>query len=166
MKFFTRRLIDQLIGITNMCAHRILTSTTISMMVTMLLQVMPDGEQHLRCYRKQCPSLVDCPKNNILLSGPDSCCPYCARQSTRTEAWKRISFYCLTCCKTFAWIFPEPLSNCTTALIGNEVLATDDPCFTCQCKVLPHLSFYFILRDTIIEKKCKTKSAETYYRTV
>ncbi|XP_070763397.1 kielin/chordin-like protein [Enoplosus armatus] len=71
-------------------------------------EVMPDGEQHLRCYRKQCPSLVDCPKSNILFSGPDSCCPVCA----------------------------QPLSNCTAALIGNEVLATDDPCFTCQCKDL------------------------------
>nr|XP_057932502.1 kielin/chordin-like protein isoform X1 [Doryrhamphus excisus] len=71
-------------------------------------EVMPDGEQHLRCYRKQCPSLVDCPKNNILFSGPDSCCPVCA----------------------------QPLSNCTATLIGNEVLATDDPCFTCQCKDL------------------------------
>uniref|UniRef100_A0A8B9HB12 Si:dkey-266m15.6 n=1 Tax=Astyanax mexicanus TaxID=7994 RepID=A0A8B9HB12_ASTMX len=30
----------------------------------------------------------------------------------------------------------EPLSNCTATLIGNEVLATDDPCFTCQCKDL------------------------------
>ncbi|KAM6960594.1 kielin/chordin-like protein [Aplochiton taeniatus] len=71
-------------------------------------EVMPDGEQHLRCLRKQCPSLVDCPKNNILFSGPDACCPVCA----------------------------QPLSNCTTTLIGNEVLATDDPCFTCQCKDL------------------------------
>ncbi|XP_055365980.1 kielin/chordin-like protein isoform X2 [Betta splendens] len=71
-------------------------------------EVMPDGEQHLRCYRKQCPSLVDCPKSNMLFTGPDSCCPVCA----------------------------QPLSNCTAALIGNEVLATDDPCFTCQCKDL------------------------------
>ncbi|KAM7414471.1 hypothetical protein PAMA_019340 [Pampus argenteus] len=71
-------------------------------------EVMPDGEQHLRCYRKQCPSLVDCPKSNILFSGPESCCPVCA----------------------------QPLSNCTSALIGNEVLATDDPCFTCHCKDL------------------------------
>ncbi|XP_073706315.1 kielin/chordin-like protein [Garra rufa] len=71
-------------------------------------EVMPDGEQHLRCYRKQCPSLVDCPKHNILYSGSDSCCPVCA----------------------------QPLSNCTATLIGNEVLATDDPCFTCQCKDL------------------------------
>uniref|UniRef100_A0A3B4UL11 Kielin cysteine rich BMP regulator n=1 Tax=Seriola dumerili TaxID=41447 RepID=A0A3B4UL11_SERDU len=71
-------------------------------------EVMPDGEQHLRCYRKQCPSLVDCPKSNILFSGPDSCCPVCA----------------------------QPLSNCTSALIGNEVLATDDPCFTCHCQDL------------------------------
>ncbi len=44
-----------------------------------VLKVMPDGEQHLRCYRKQCPSLVDCPKHNILHSGSDSCCPVCAR---------------------------------------------------------------------------------------
>ncbi|XP_068507212.1 kielin/chordin-like protein isoform X1 [Syngnathus scovelli] len=71
-------------------------------------EVMPDGEQHLRCYRKQCPSLVDCPKNNILFSGPDACCPVCA----------------------------QPLSNCTTTLNGNEVLAKDDPCFTCQCRDL------------------------------
>ncbi|XP_066541573.1 kielin/chordin-like protein [Hoplias malabaricus] len=71
-------------------------------------EVMSDGQQHLRCYRKQCPSLVDCPKHNILFSGPDSCCPVCA----------------------------QPLSNCTATLIGNEVLATDDPCFTCQCKDL------------------------------
>ncbi|XP_031418057.1 kielin/chordin-like protein [Clupea harengus] len=70
-------------------------------------EVMPDGEQHLRCIRKQCPSLVDCPKENILFSS-ESCCPVCA----------------------------QPLSNCTATLIGNEVLATDDPCFTCQCKDL------------------------------
>ncbi|XP_072290734.1 kielin/chordin-like protein [Eucyclogobius newberryi] len=71
-------------------------------------EVMPDGEQHLKCYQKQCPSLVDCPKSNIHFSGPDSCCPVCA----------------------------QPLSNCTSALIGNEVLATDDPCFICQCQDL------------------------------
>ncbi|XP_044213158.1 kielin/chordin-like protein isoform X1 [Thunnus albacares] len=71
-------------------------------------EVMPDGKQHLRCYRKQCPSLVDCPKSNILFSGPDSCCPVCA----------------------------QPLSNCTSARIGSELLATDNPCFTCQCKDL------------------------------
>uniref|UniRef100_A0A3B5N165 Kielin cysteine rich BMP regulator n=1 Tax=Xiphophorus couchianus TaxID=32473 RepID=A0A3B5N165_9TELE len=71
-------------------------------------EVMPDGQQHLKCYRKQCPSLVDCPKSNILFPGPDSCCPVCA----------------------------QPLTNCTSRLIGNEVLATDDPCFTCQCQDL------------------------------
>ncbi|RXN38597.1 kielin chordin [Labeo rohita] len=71
-------------------------------------EVMPDGGQHMRCYRKQCPSLVDCPKHNIQYSESDSCCPVCA----------------------------QPLSNCTATLIGNEVLATDDPCFTCQCKDL------------------------------
>lgn len=71
-------------------------------------ELMPDGEQHLKCHRKLCPSLVDCPKINILFSGPDSCCPVCA----------------------------QPLTNCTSTLVGNEVLATDDPCFTCQCKDL------------------------------
>ncbi|KAI4897940.1 hypothetical protein NFI96_019845 [Prochilodus magdalenae] len=84
-------------------------------------EVMSDGQQHLRCSRKQCPSLVDCPKHNILFNGTDRCCPVCA----------------------------QPLSNCTETMIGNEVLATDDPCFTCQCKDLtwtcihracPHLS--------------------------
>lgn len=45
-----------------------------------VLQVMPDGEQHMRCYRKQCPSLVNCPKHNILYSSSDACCPVCARQ--------------------------------------------------------------------------------------
>nr|XP_055029771.1 kielin/chordin-like protein isoform X2 [Misgurnus anguillicaudatus] len=71
-------------------------------------EVTPNGEQHLRCYRKQCPRLVDCPKHNIQYSSPDACCPVCA----------------------------QPLSNCTATLLGNEVLATDDPCFTCQCKDL------------------------------
>uniref|UniRef100_W5NEV9 Kielin cysteine rich BMP regulator n=1 Tax=Lepisosteus oculatus TaxID=7918 RepID=W5NEV9_LEPOC len=71
-------------------------------------EVMPDGEQHLRCYRKQCPSLVDCPKNLIQFPGPDLCCPVCA----------------------------QPLSNCTIDIVGNEIPATDDPCYTCQCKDL------------------------------
>ncbi|KAM4553451.1 kielin/chordin-like protein [Fundulus diaphanus] len=75
---------------------------------TCTCEVMPDGEQHLKCYRRQCPCLVDCPKSNILFSGPDSCCPVCA----------------------------QPLTNCTNTLTGNEVLVTDDPCFTCQCKDL------------------------------
>ncbi|MBN3291265.1 KCP protein, partial [Polypterus senegalus] len=84
-------------------------------------EVMPDGEQHLRCYRKQCPSLVDCPKSHIHFPSPDQCCPTCA----------------------------QPLSNCTATLLGNEIHATDDPCYTCQCKDLtwtcihqgcPHLS--------------------------
>uniref|UniRef100_A0A8C4SMX2 Kielin cysteine rich BMP regulator n=1 Tax=Erpetoichthys calabaricus TaxID=27687 RepID=A0A8C4SMX2_ERPCA len=84
-------------------------------------EVMPDGEQHLRCYRKQCPSLVDCPKSHIHFPSPDQCCPTCA----------------------------QPLSNCTAILLGNEIHATDDPCYTCQCKDLtwtcihqgcPHLS--------------------------
>ncbi|XP_067836581.1 kielin/chordin-like protein, partial [Heptranchias perlo] len=71
-------------------------------------EVMADGEQHLRCYRSQCSSLVDCPKNLILVPSPDHCCPSCA----------------------------QPLSNCTADLLGSEVLATDDPCYTCQCKDL------------------------------
>ncbi|KAM8892202.1 kielin/chordin-like protein isoform 2-T2 [Spinachia spinachia] len=101
-------------------------------------EVMPDGEQHLRCYRKQCPSLVDCPKSNILFSGPDSCCPVCARQH-QTLFKIHLNKVCFLCtvpelCHLFECL--EPLSNCTAALIGNEVLATDDPCFTCHCKDL------------------------------
>ncbi|KAK3570578.1 hypothetical protein QTP86_022525 [Hemibagrus guttatus] len=84
-------------------------------------ELMPDGQQRLRCYRKQCPSLVDCPKNNIMFSNPESCCPVCA----------------------------QPLSVCTEAQIGNEVLATDDPCFTCQCKDLTW---------TCIHKSCPSLS--------
>uniref|UniRef100_H3DPF7 Kielin cysteine rich BMP regulator n=1 Tax=Tetraodon nigroviridis TaxID=99883 RepID=H3DPF7_TETNG len=72
-------------------------------------EVLPDGEQHLRCYRKRCPSLVDCPKSNILFSG------------TRLL----LSHLCT-----------EPLSNCTAARIGHEISATDDPCVTCHCKDL------------------------------
>ncbi|XP_038124813.1 kielin/chordin-like protein [Cyprinodon tularosa] len=71
-------------------------------------EVMPDGEHHLKCYREQCPCLVDCPKGHILHPGPDSCCPVCA----------------------------QPLTNCTSTEIGNELLAANDPCFTCQCKEL------------------------------
>ncbi|XP_048865507.1 kielin/chordin-like protein isoform X2 [Brienomyrus brachyistius] len=71
-------------------------------------EVLPDGMQHLHCYRKLCPSLVDCPKSNILFSGPDLCCPVCA----------------------------QPLSNCTISLGGSEVHATDDPCYSCHCKDL------------------------------
>ncbi|XP_078275752.1 kielin/chordin-like protein isoform X1 [Rhinoraja longicauda] len=71
-------------------------------------EVMVDGEQHLRCYHRQCPSLVDCPRDLILAPDPSQCCPSCA----------------------------QPLSNCTAALGGSELLATDDPCYTCQCKDL------------------------------
>uniref|UniRef100_A0A803STY5 VWFC domain-containing protein n=1 Tax=Anolis carolinensis TaxID=28377 RepID=A0A803STY5_ANOCA len=71
-------------------------------------EVMSDGEQHLQCYRKQCPSLLDCPREQIQVPGPGHCCPTCA----------------------------QALSNCTPSLVGNEVLATDEPCYSCQCKDL------------------------------
>ncbi|XP_054844536.1 kielin/chordin-like protein [Eublepharis macularius] len=71
-------------------------------------ELMLDGEQHLQCYRKQCPSLVDCPRELIQPPGPGHCCPTCA----------------------------QALSNCTSGLVGNEVHATDEPCYTCQCKDL------------------------------
>ncbi|XP_067325493.1 kielin/chordin-like protein [Anolis sagrei] len=71
-------------------------------------EVMSDGEQHLQCYRKQCPSLLDCPREQIQAPGPGHCCPTCA----------------------------QALSNCTPSLVGNEVLATDEPCYSCQCKDL------------------------------
>uniref|UniRef100_A0A3Q3WF54 VWFC domain-containing protein n=1 Tax=Mola mola TaxID=94237 RepID=A0A3Q3WF54_MOLML len=55
---------------------------------------------------------------------PGQCCGECERVSA-------VTFLC-------PCIYLEPLSNCTAALIGNEVLATDDPCFTCHCKVQEH----------------------------
>uniref|UniRef100_H9GHF0 VWFC domain-containing protein n=1 Tax=Anolis carolinensis TaxID=28377 RepID=H9GHF0_ANOCA len=64
--------------------------------------------EHLQCYRKQCPSLLDCPREQIQVPGPGHCCPTCA----------------------------QALSNCTPSLVGNEVLATDEPCYSCQCKDL------------------------------
>ncbi|KAL8222564.1 UNVERIFIED_CONTAM: hypothetical protein K2H54_077444, partial [Gekko kuhli] len=69
-------------------------------------EMMSDGEQHLQCYRKQCPSLVDCPRDQIQPPGPGRCCASCA----------------------------QALSNCTSGLMGNEVHTTDEPCYTCQCK--------------------------------
>ncbi|KAJ7329303.1 hypothetical protein JRQ81_015477, partial [Phrynocephalus forsythii] len=71
-------------------------------------ELMSDGEQHLQCYRKQCPSLLDCPRDQILPPGAGHCCPTCA----------------------------EALSNCTSSLVGNEIHATDEPCYSCQCKDL------------------------------
>uniref|UniRef100_A0A8C0G1Z4 Kielin cysteine rich BMP regulator n=1 Tax=Chelonoidis abingdonii TaxID=106734 RepID=A0A8C0G1Z4_CHEAB len=63
---------------------------------------------HLRCYRRQCPSLVGCPRSQIQPPGPHHCCPTCA----------------------------QALSNCTAELAGNELQVADDPCYTCQCKDL------------------------------
>uniref|UniRef100_A0ABM5GLJ4 Kielin/chordin-like protein isoform X1 n=1 Tax=Pogona vitticeps TaxID=103695 RepID=A0ABM5GLJ4_9SAUR len=71
-------------------------------------ELMSDGERHLQCYRKQCPSLLDCPREQIQSPGAGRCCPTCA----------------------------EALSNCTTSLVGNEIQATDEPCYSCQCKDL------------------------------
>ncbi|XP_069085493.1 kielin/chordin-like protein [Pleurodeles waltl] len=71
-------------------------------------ELMPDGQQYRHCNRKQCPSLVDCPKSHIQPPGPGHCCPTCA----------------------------QALSNCTATMVGNEVHATDDPCYMCQCKDL------------------------------
>ncbi|XP_072327025.1 kielin/chordin-like protein [Scyliorhinus torazame] len=75
---------------------------------TCTCEVMGDGVQRLRCYRQQCPSLVDCPRNLIMAPTSGHCCPSCA----------------------------QPLSNCTATLVGSELLATDDPCYTCHCKDL------------------------------
>ncbi|GCC17375.1 hypothetical protein chiPu_0020546 [Chiloscyllium punctatum] len=71
-------------------------------------EVMLDGEQHLHCYRHQCPSLVDCPRNLIVAPSPGHCCPSCA----------------------------QPLSNCTAELLGSELLSSADPCYSCHCKDL------------------------------
>ncbi|XP_060698749.1 kielin/chordin-like protein isoform X2 [Hemiscyllium ocellatum] len=75
---------------------------------TCTCEVMLDGEQHLHCYRHQCPSLVDCPTNLIVAPSPGHCCPSCA----------------------------QPLSNCTDELLGSELLSSADPCYSCHCKDL------------------------------
>lgn len=69
---------------------------------------LPDGRQYRRCSRKQCPSLVDCPKSQILPLAFGQCCASCA----------------------------QALSNCTDLLVGSEIQAINDPCYTCQCKDL------------------------------
>ncbi|CAM5083901.1 unnamed protein product [Natator depressus] len=66
------------------------------------------GGPHVRCYHRQCPRLVGCPRSQIQPPGPQHCCPTCA----------------------------QALSNCTAELAGNELQAADDPCYTCQCKDL------------------------------
>ncbi|XP_070611087.1 kielin/chordin-like protein [Erythrolamprus reginae] len=71
-------------------------------------QLMSDGRPHLQCHRKQCPSLLDCTQDQIQAPGPGACCPTCA----------------------------QALSNCTSDLLGNEVQATQDPCYTCTCQDL------------------------------
>eukprot|EP00079_Xenopus_tropicalis_P008629 XP_002931908.2 PREDICTED: kielin/chordin-like protein isoform X1 [Xenopus tropicalis] len=69
---------------------------------------LPNGQQYRHCTKKQCPSLLDCPRNYILPPAEGQCCSTCA----------------------------QALSNCTDTLVGNEIQATDDPCYTCHCKDL------------------------------
>ncbi|KAH1187441.1 hypothetical protein KIL84_020190 [Mauremys mutica] len=71
-------------------------------------ELLAAGGPHVRCYRRQCPSLVGCPRSQLQPPGPHHCCPTCA----------------------------QALSNCTAELAGNELQAADDPCSTCQCKDL------------------------------
>ncbi|XP_065407987.1 kielin/chordin-like protein isoform X2 [Chrysemys picta bellii] len=71
-------------------------------------ELLAAGGLHVRCYRRQCPSLVGCPRSQIQPPGPHHCCPTCA----------------------------QALSNCTAELAGNELQVADDPCYTCQCKDL------------------------------
>ncbi|KAG8440107.1 hypothetical protein GDO86_006046 [Hymenochirus boettgeri] len=69
---------------------------------------LPDGRPYRRCTRKQCPSLLDCPRSHIIPPIGGQCCPTCA----------------------------QALSNCTDTLVGSEIQANDDPCYTCYCKDL------------------------------
>ncbi|XP_039224021.1 kielin/chordin-like protein isoform X1 [Crotalus tigris] len=71
-------------------------------------QLMSDGHPHLQCHRRRCPSLLDCTQDQIQAPTPGNCCPTCA----------------------------QALSNCTSALLGNQVQATEDPCYTCTCQDL------------------------------
>uniref|UniRef100_A0A8D2Q8D9 Kielin cysteine rich BMP regulator n=1 Tax=Varanus komodoensis TaxID=61221 RepID=A0A8D2Q8D9_VARKO len=38
-------------------------------------------KQHIRCFRRPCPSLLDCPPEQVQAPGPGRCCPTCARES-------------------------------------------------------------------------------------
>nr|XP_037860329.1 kielin/chordin-like protein isoform X2 [Chlorocebus sabaeus] len=78
-----------------------------------ICQPQPDGPPSLRCHRRQCPSLVGCPPSQLLLPGPQHCCPTCA----------------------------QALSNCSEGLLGSE-LAPPDPCYTCQCQDLTWLCIH------------------------
>ncbi|KAM6437201.1 kielin/chordin-like protein [Liasis olivaceus] len=71
-------------------------------------QLMSDGHRHLQCHRKLCPSLLDCSQDQVQPPGPGGCCPTCA----------------------------QALTNCTSDLVGNEVQATEAPCYTCMCQDL------------------------------
>nr|XP_045016263.1 kielin/chordin-like protein isoform X3 [Jaculus jaculus] len=75
-----------------------------------ICELQPEGPPSLRCHRRQCPSLVGCPPNQLLPPGPQHCCPTCA----------------------------QALSNCTEGLLGSE-LTPPDPCYTCQCRDLTWL---------------------------
>ncbi|KAJ3596116.1 hypothetical protein NHX12_002525 [Muraenolepis orangiensis] len=88
-------------------------------------EVMPDGQQHLWCYRKQCPSLVDCPVNNILFSGPDTCCPVCARHEQLT-----LPDSCCPVCE-------ECVIEGQRARVpsGSSWTDSDDDCVTCTCNL-------------------------------
>ncbi|TMS05280.1 Kielin/chordin-like protein [Larimichthys crocea] len=100
------------------------------------------------------------------VTDPGTCCPRCrgcvygGEEHTEGSSWFADSTPCMTCmcvdgvttCSEVRCLSPcinfisvpgeccpvcaEPLSNCTAAVTGNEVLATDDPCFTCQCQDL------------------------------
>ncbi|XP_023238974.1 uncharacterized protein LOC111637659 [Centruroides sculpturatus] len=62
-----------------------------------------DGQ--LRCITRQCPVLVDCPKEAIVDPSPGNCCPTCAGLST----------------------------NCTREYFGTIIHPSNDPCFICEC---------------------------------
>ncbi|XP_071943173.1 kielin/chordin-like protein isoform X2 [Antedon mediterranea] len=62
----------------------------------------------LTCYREPCPSLIDCPSQNIVQPAPGECCPSC-------NAAASLSF------------------NCSIHNIGIEIKPFGNKCYTCTC---------------------------------
>ncbi|EMP28590.1 Kielin/chordin-like protein, partial [Chelonia mydas] len=63
------------------------------------------GGPHVRCYHRQCPRLVGCPRSQIQLPGPQHCCPTCAqcvieageRRVSDGESWMDSEDDCVSC---------------------------------------------------------------------
>uniref|UniRef100_A0A8C4SRN7 Kielin cysteine rich BMP regulator n=1 Tax=Erpetoichthys calabaricus TaxID=27687 RepID=A0A8C4SRN7_ERPCA len=91
--------------------------------------------EHLRCYRKQCPSLVDCPKSHIHFPSPDQCCPTCKKLNCRCPHLSCPSSEQFTPADSCCPICDDPNTSCiyqSTTYQSNEHWEVDE-CTTCTC---------------------------------